>query len=157
MQSDRPVLPGHDAGRVEACGDPVGEQAQRPADEHRNEREAQVVDGSRGKSSAMTPALSSTSTFPARRLAQSLDLGGKVARDARVLPRRVGEGVGDHDLLGGVEPAAEVAGPGFGARVSSDRGPHCMEVLINLHGSVVAPRPNRPWREEPNAGGKGRR
>jgi hypothetical protein len=29
--------------------------------------------------------------------------------------------------------------------------------LINLNGSVVAPRPNRPWREQPNAGGEGRR
>jgi RNA-directed DNA polymerase len=29
--------------------------------------------------------------------------------------------------------------------------------LINLNGSVVAPRPNRPWREKPNAGGEGRR
>jgi hypothetical protein len=29
--------------------------------------------------------------------------------------------------------------------------------LINLNGSVVAPRPNRSWREKPNAGGKGRR
>jgi RNA-directed DNA polymerase len=29
--------------------------------------------------------------------------------------------------------------------------------LINLDGSVIAPRPNRPWREKPNAGGEGRR
>jgi RNA-directed DNA polymerase len=29
--------------------------------------------------------------------------------------------------------------------------------LINLNGTVVAPRPNRPWREKPNAGGEGRR
>lgn len=29
--------------------------------------------------------------------------------------------------------------------------------LINLNGRVVAPRPNRPWREKPNAGGEGRR
>jgi group II intron reverse transcriptase/maturase len=29
--------------------------------------------------------------------------------------------------------------------------------LVNLNGSVVAPRPNRPWREKPNAGGEGRR
>ena len=29
--------------------------------------------------------------------------------------------------------------------------------LINLNGSVVAPRPNRPWPEKPNAGGEGRR
>jgi retron-type reverse transcriptase len=29
--------------------------------------------------------------------------------------------------------------------------------LINLNGSVVAPRPHRPWREKPNAGGEGRR
>ena len=29
--------------------------------------------------------------------------------------------------------------------------------LINLNGSVVAPRPNRPWRVKPNAGGEGRR
>ena len=29
--------------------------------------------------------------------------------------------------------------------------------LINLNGSVVAPRPNRPWRDKPNAGGEGRR
>ena len=28
--------------------------------------------------------------------------------------------------------------------------------LVNLNGSVVAPRPNRPWREKPNAGGEGR-
>ena len=44
MQSDGPVLRGRDAGRVEACGDAVGEEAQAAADEHRNEREAQVVD-----------------------------------------------------------------------------------------------------------------
>lgn len=29
--------------------------------------------------------------------------------------------------------------------------------LINLNGRVVAPRPNRPWRAKPNAGGEGRR
>lgn len=29
--------------------------------------------------------------------------------------------------------------------------------LINLNGCVAAPRPNRPWREKPNAGGEGRR
>jgi RNA-directed DNA polymerase len=29
--------------------------------------------------------------------------------------------------------------------------------LINLNGSVVAPRPHRPWREKPNADGEGRR
>ena len=29
--------------------------------------------------------------------------------------------------------------------------------LINLNGSVVAPRPNRPWREKPNADGERRR
>lgn len=29
--------------------------------------------------------------------------------------------------------------------------------LINLNGSVVAPRPGRPWREKPNVGGEGRR
>lgn len=29
--------------------------------------------------------------------------------------------------------------------------------LISLHGIVVAPRPNRPWREKPNAGGERRR
>jgi group II intron reverse transcriptase/maturase len=29
--------------------------------------------------------------------------------------------------------------------------------LINLNGRVVAPRPNRPWREKPNAGGERRR
>ena len=29
--------------------------------------------------------------------------------------------------------------------------------LINLHGWVVAPRPNRGWRAKPNAGGEGRR
>jgi Reverse transcriptase (RNA-dependent DNA polymerase)/Group II intron, maturase-specific domain len=29
--------------------------------------------------------------------------------------------------------------------------------LINLNGSIVAPRPNRPWWEKPNAGGEGRR
>jgi len=29
--------------------------------------------------------------------------------------------------------------------------------LISLNGRVVAPRPNRPWREKPNAGGEGRR
>ncbi len=29
--------------------------------------------------------------------------------------------------------------------------------LINLNGRVVAPRPNRPWRVKPNAGGEGRR
>jgi hypothetical protein len=29
--------------------------------------------------------------------------------------------------------------------------------LVSLHGCVVAPRPNRPWREKPNALGEGRR
>jgi hypothetical protein len=29
--------------------------------------------------------------------------------------------------------------------------------LISLDTSVIAPRPNRPWREKPNAGGQGRR
>jgi RNA-directed DNA polymerase len=29
--------------------------------------------------------------------------------------------------------------------------------LINLNGSVLAPRPNRPWRVKPNAAGEGRR
>jgi hypothetical protein len=29
--------------------------------------------------------------------------------------------------------------------------------LIDLNGTVVAPRPNRPWREKPNAGGERRR
>jgi len=29
--------------------------------------------------------------------------------------------------------------------------------LIDLAGSVVAPRPHKPWREQPNAGGEGRR
>lgn len=29
--------------------------------------------------------------------------------------------------------------------------------LVSLHGIVVAPRPNRPWREKPNAGGQRRR
>lgn len=29
--------------------------------------------------------------------------------------------------------------------------------LINLNGRVIAPRPNRPWRVKPNAGGEGRR
>jgi RNA-directed DNA polymerase len=29
--------------------------------------------------------------------------------------------------------------------------------LININGSVVSPRPNRPWREKPNAIGEGRR
>ena len=29
--------------------------------------------------------------------------------------------------------------------------------LINLHGRVIAPRPNRPWREKPNADGERRR
>lgn len=29
--------------------------------------------------------------------------------------------------------------------------------LINLNGRVIAPRPNRPWREKPNAGGERRR
>jgi RNA-directed DNA polymerase len=29
--------------------------------------------------------------------------------------------------------------------------------LINLNGRVVAPRPNRPWRDKPNAGGERRR
>ena len=29
--------------------------------------------------------------------------------------------------------------------------------LINLNGRVIAPQPNRPWREKPNAGGERRR
>ncbi|WP_239313320.1 MULTISPECIES: group II intron maturase-specific domain-containing protein [unclassified Frankia] len=29
--------------------------------------------------------------------------------------------------------------------------------LVDLSGIVVAPRPNRPWREKPNAGGERRR
>jgi hypothetical protein len=29
--------------------------------------------------------------------------------------------------------------------------------LINLNGTVVAPRANKPWREKPNAGGERRR
>ena len=34
-----------------------------------------------------------------------------------------------HDLLGGGEPAAEIAGPRVGALVASDRGPHGMHAL----------------------------
>lgn len=29
--------------------------------------------------------------------------------------------------------------------------------LLSLSGNVVAPRPHRPWREKPNAGGERRR
>ncbi len=44
----------------------------------------------------------------------------------------------------------------YGWAVVAYQSPDCLG-LIDLHGSVVAPRPNRPWREKPNAGGEGRR
>jgi RNA-directed DNA polymerase len=45
---------------------------------------------------------------------------------------------------------------GYGWRTVLYRSPDRFG-LVNLNGSVVAPRPNRPWREKPNAGGEGRR
>jgi len=44
----------------------------------------------------------------------------------------------------------------FGWLMVAYESPNRM-ALINLNGRVVAPRPNRPWREKPNAGGEGRR
>jgi hypothetical protein len=46
--------------------------------------------------------------------------------------------------------------PAYGWRAVVYRSPD-RDGLINLIGSVVAPRPNRPWREKPNADGEGRR
>jgi group II intron reverse transcriptase/maturase len=39
--------------------------------------------------------------------------------------------------------------PSFGWALVVHQSPNCMG-LISLNGSVVAPRPNRPWREKPN-------
>jgi Group II intron, maturase-specific domain len=47
-------------------------------------------------------------------------------------------------------------GRGFGWRVVTRLSPNQCG-LINLDGTVVAPRANRPWREKPNAGGERRR
>jgi len=44
----------------------------------------------------------------------------------------------------------------YGWRMVAYQSPNQMG-LINLDGYVVAPRPNRPWREKPNAGGEGHR
>jgi RNA-directed DNA polymerase len=44
----------------------------------------------------------------------------------------------------------------YGWKMVAYQSPNRMG-LINLAGCVVAPRPNRPWREKPNAGGEGRR
>ena len=41
----------------------------------------------------------------------------------------------------------------YGWKLVTYESPNCMG-LINLNGRVVAPRPNRPWREMPSAGGK---
>jgi group II intron reverse transcriptase/maturase len=45
---------------------------------------------------------------------------------------------------------------GYGMTLVAYHSPNRMG-LIPLHGIVVSPRPNRPWRARPNAGGKGRR
>jgi group II intron reverse transcriptase/maturase len=45
---------------------------------------------------------------------------------------------------------------GYGWLMVAYESPNRMG-LINLNGRVVAPRPNRPWREKPNAGGERRR
>ncbi len=44
----------------------------------------------------------------------------------------------------------------FGWSVVAFQSPNQLG-LIDLNGTVVAPRPNRPWREKPNAGGERRR
>lgn len=44
----------------------------------------------------------------------------------------------------------------YGWRLVAYESPNRMG-LINLNGRVIAPRPNRPWREKPNAGGERRR
>jgi RNA-directed DNA polymerase len=44
----------------------------------------------------------------------------------------------------------------FGLNVVAYRSPDQCG-LINLNGTVVAPRANKPWREKPNAGGERRR
>ena len=46
--------------------------------------------------------------------------------------------------------------PGYGLSVVVYMSPNRLG-LINLDGTVVAPRANRPWWEKPNAGGEGRR
>jgi RNA-directed DNA polymerase len=46
--------------------------------------------------------------------------------------------------------------PGYGLTVVAYMSPNRMG-LISLEGTVVAPRPNRPWRDKPNAGGERRR
>lgn len=47
-------------------------------------------------------------------------------------------------------------GRGFGLNVVAYRSPDQCG-LINLNGTVVAPRANKPWRDKPNAGGERRR
>lgn len=44
----------------------------------------------------------------------------------------------------------------FGSVMVIHRSPDRLG-LIDLNGIVVAPRPFKPWREKPNAGGQGRR
>ena len=44
----------------------------------------------------------------------------------------------------------------YGWKVVAFQSSDCLG-LVSLHGIVVAPRPNRPWREKPNAGGERRR
>jgi RNA-directed DNA polymerase len=46
--------------------------------------------------------------------------------------------------------------PGYGLSVVVYMSPDRLG-LISLEGTVVAPRANRPWRDQPNAGGEGRR
>ena len=47
-------------------------------------------------------------------------------------------------------------GRGFGRWVAGVASPDRLG-LVSLDGTVVAPRPDRPWREMPNAGGERRR
>jgi group II intron reverse transcriptase/maturase len=44
----------------------------------------------------------------------------------------------------------------YGWKVVAFQSSDCLG-LVSLHGIVVAPRPNRPWREKPHAGGERRR
>ena len=66
--SDGSVLEGGHAGHVEVCSDHVGEQAQPAAAQHRNQREAQVVEEVQAQGLTMTLALLITGMSP-RRLA----------------------------------------------------------------------------------------
>jgi len=46
--------------------------------------------------------------------------------------------------------------PGYGMSVVAYRSTNRLG-LISLNGTVVAPRPFKPWTGKPNAGGEGRR